>query len=254
MIMLVNAIVVLIIVSMLFFLEFILALRCLFSDRNKRFILCAKYEQIGAKIILGLFRIFHGFKISVQNPEKLEIPLRCLVISNHQSLLDIIILISFLGIERKPRFVAKRELQYGIPFVSFTLRKGGHCLIKREGAPIDAMREVSKMARICTQMGACPVIFPEGTRSRNGHVGEFHTAGVRKLLESGGKLPVVAIALEGGWRVANAMDFLKRFGKEPYIVEIIKVYEPPHSKFDIEYMLNDARHLIEKKIQEFRVQ
>ncbi|OQB95647.1 MAG: 1-acyl-sn-glycerol-3-phosphate acyltransferase [Spirochaetes bacterium ADurb.Bin110] len=252
--MLVNAIVVFIIVSMLFLLEFILALRCLFSARNVRFNLCAKYEQIGAKIILGLFRMFHGFKISVRNPEKLEIPLRCLVISNHQSLLDIIVLISFLGIKRKPRFVAKRELQYGIPFVSFTLRKGGHCLIKREGAPLDAMREVSKMAKICAQMGACPVIFPEGTRSRNGHVGEFHTAGVRKLLESGGKLPVAAIALEGGWRVANAMDFLKRFGKVPYIVEIVKVYEPPRSKYDIENMLIDARHLIEERIEELRTQ
>ncbi|MEN6381788.1 MAG: lysophospholipid acyltransferase family protein [Rectinema sp.] len=250
--MLINGIVVLIIVSMLLLLEYILALRCLFADRYERFHLFAKYEQIGAKIILGLFRVFRGFRIRVHNPERLEIPLRCLVISNHQSLLDILVLIAFLGIERKPRFVAKKELQYGIPFVSFTLRKGGHCLIKRKGAPLDAMREVSKMAKICAKEGACPVIFPEGTRSRNGHVGEFHTAGVRKLLESGGRLSVAAIALEGGWRVANAMDFLKLFGKTPYIVEIVKIYEAPRNKYDIENMLIDARRLIEERILELR--
>jgi len=72
------------------------------------------------------------------------------------------------------------------------------------------------------------------------------------LLESGGRLSVAAIALEGGWRVANAMDFLKLFGKTPYIVEIVKIYEAPRNKYDIENMLIDARRLIEERILELR--
>ena len=52
--------------------------------------------------------------------------------------------------------------------------------------------------------------------------------------------------------MTNAMDFLKLFGKIPYIVEIVKIYDAPRNKYDIENMLIDARRLIEERILELR--
>jgi 1-acyl-sn-glycerol-3-phosphate acyltransferase len=247
----VNAAIVFLVLSMLFGLEFVLVVKYFFTPKRSRDHLCATYEQFGTKIIFKLFRVFRGFRITVLNPKKLNIPNHCLVISNHQSLLDILVLIQLLGIERKPRFVAKKELQYGVPLVSFTLRKGGHCLIRRHGAPLETMRAVSKMAQVCMQERTCLVIFPEGTRSRNGELGVFHSAGVRKILDVE-PIPVAAIAIEGGWRVATVRDFLRRFGKEPYVAEIVKIYDTPRGKHEIEKVLADAHVQIAARIDALR--
>jgi len=169
--MVVNCFVAMLAIAVLIVLEYPLVVGYLFAPRQKRLSHCAKYEQRGARTILKLFHVFNGFTVEIRNSSQLEIPQHCLVIANHQSLLDIFVLMAMLGFERKPRFVAKHELSFGIPFVSFTLRKGGHCLVKRQGAPLEAMEEVAKMAVRCAHENACPVIFPEGTRSRDGKVG-----------------------------------------------------------------------------------
>jgi len=252
--MLVNGVIALFVVFVLFVLEFAMVIQYIFlSSPRSRDYLCARYEYLGATTILTLFKIFRGFSVTVSNPKKLEIPHHCLVISNHQSLLDIFVLIWLLGIERKPRFVAKKELQYGIPLVSFTLRKGGHCLVQRRGEPIETMRAVTNMAQRCKRNRTCPMVFPEGTRSRNGKLGIFHAAGVRKILEVE-PLPVVAIVVDGGWKVATIRSFLRRFGKEPYVAEIVKIYDPPRGKHEVEAMLADARAQIAEHLEAMRSQ
>ncbi len=249
--MFVNAALVSIIILTLAAMEFPLVIQYIFTPRQRRHQLCAEYEQAGTKIIFDLFRVFRGFWLTVTNPTRSKIPQHCMVISNHQSLLDILVLISILGIERKPRFVAKKELQFGVPLVSFTLRKGGHSLIRRHGAPIETMKAISTMAKTCALERFCPVIFPEGTRSRSGALGTFHAAGVRKILEAE-ELPVAAIAIDGGWRVATIRGFLRRFGKEPYRVEIVKIYDAPKGKHQIAAMLEDAQREIGASIAQMR--
>jgi 1-acyl-sn-glycerol-3-phosphate acyltransferase len=56
-------------------------------------------------------------------------PDRCIVVSNHQSLLDIPILMHYFEPDRRLLFVAKKELGNGIPLISSVLRVGGHALI-----------------------------------------------------------------------------------------------------------------------------
>lgn len=249
--MFINAAIVVAVIVALSAMELPIAIKYIFTPRNRKVQLCAEYEQRGAKVIFDLFRVFRGFRLSVTNPKRLRIPAQCMVISNHQSLLDILVLIRFLGIERKPRFVAKKELQFGVPLVSFTLRKGGHSLIQRHGAPIDTMKAITKMAELCAESGACPTIFPEGTRSRNGSLGVFHAAGVRKILDAE-PLPVAAIAIDGGWKVATIRGFLRKFGKVPYRVEVVKIYDAPRGKHEIAEMLADAQREIGRSIAEMR--
>lgn len=228
-------------------LELVLAFIYPMVPRGRRMRLCSDFEQLGARLIFGLFRVFRGFRIGVSNPSNIVIPDRCLVIANHQSLLDILVLMSMLGPGRMPRFVAKKELEYGIPLVSFCLRKGGHCLVRRHGAPIDTMRAISLMARRCREAGASPVVFPEGTRSRDGRLKQFHSAGVRRILEVDA-LPVLAVAIDGGWKVATLRDFLRRFGKEAYVVAIAELYPAPQGKLAMEKMLDDARTKIARAL------
>jgi 1-acyl-sn-glycerol-3-phosphate acyltransferase len=66
-----------------------------------------------------------------------------IVVSNHQSMFDIVILGSLL-FSNFPKYISKRELGRWIPTVSFNLRAGGHVLIDRGDAPqaLAAIREL----------------------------------------------------------------------------------------------------------------
>lgn len=122
-----------------------------------------------------------------------------LILSNHQSMLDIAILGSVFYWSF-PKYVSKRSLGKWIPSVSFNLRHGGHALIDRGDAAtaVEAIRVLGRRVRA----GRCSaLIFPEGTRGRRGDLGKFKPAGSLALLEEAPDTPVVPVAIDGSWRV-----------------------------------------------------
>ena len=184
-------------------------------------------------IIRLLFSLLYrsgGFRFLHEKGPVVKLPDRFLVIANHQSLLDIIVVMSFFGTCRKVRLVSKRELGRYIPLISSVLRIQRHALISRKGAAQQAMNELSRFGRFCERRGVCPVIFPEGTRSRTGSVGVFHSAGVRRILDAGGSLPVVALAIDGGWKVRDIRSLLRNLRGGYYHVQLVGIYEAPQGK------------------------
>jgi 1-acyl-sn-glycerol-3-phosphate acyltransferase len=80
------------------------------------------------------------------------------------------------------------------------LRRGGNALIDRADG-IGAVRAITRMARTAQDRDVSVVIFPEGTRSRDGSVGEFKRSGTKALLRAADELPVVPIAIDGSARL-----------------------------------------------------
>ncbi|MFA6008285.1 MAG: lysophospholipid acyltransferase family protein, partial [Candidatus Shapirobacteria bacterium] len=177
-----------------------------------------------------------------------SLPERFIVVSNHQSLLDIPIIMHLLPKGRRARFVAKQELAWGIPLISLLLRSSGHCLVRRKGDALQAVRSVSAMSRRCKREGTIPAIFPEGTRSRTGELGEFHSAGFRKILEVE-PLPVLVVAVEGGYQVAKLGDFFRCFGKTPYSARFLTLLPAPKNKKEALATLEKSRTLIEDSLE-----
>jgi 1-acyl-sn-glycerol-3-phosphate acyltransferase len=212
----------------------------------KRRALILEDKAIG--IIFAMFRTYRGFRVRFENLLKESLPERFIVVSNHQSLLDIPIIMHFLPKGRRARFVAKQELAWGIPFISLLLRSSGHCLVRRKGDALQAVRSVGAMSRRCKKEGTIPAIFPEGTRSRTGELGIFRSAGYRKILE-GEPLPVLVVAVEGGWKVAKLGDFFKRFGKTPYSARFLALLPAPRNKKEALASLEKSRDLIEKSLE-----
>jgi 1-acyl-sn-glycerol-3-phosphate acyltransferase len=116
-------------------------------------------------------------------------------VANHQSLFDIPPMGWFLR-TYNPVFVAKKELEYGTPSVSYNLRKSGAALIDRT----DARQSLSELGRLGGRLKAreCSVIiFPEGTRSRDGMPRPFAGAGLAILLKKAPAALIVPIAISG---------------------------------------------------------
>lgn len=243
-----NSIIIAVILTAYAFWEIQLLLFMILAPRKaaKGKTLILEDKAIG--IIFTMFSAYRGFRVRFENLLGESLPERFIVVSNHQSLLDIPIIMHLLPKGRRARFVAKQELAWGIPLISLLLRSSGHCLVRRKGDALQAIRSVSAMSRRCKRESTIPAIFPEGTRSRTGALGEFHSAGYRKILEVE-PLPVLVVAVEGGWQVAKLGDFFRRFGKTPYSARFLALLPAPRSKKEALATLGKSRELIAKSLE-----
>jgi 1-acyl-sn-glycerol-3-phosphate acyltransferase len=92
----------------------------------------------------------------------------CVVMLNHQSMVDI--LVAWLLLPTGPKFVAKAELLH-VPLIGLFMKAMGMIAIDRKNrhAAIAALRK----AHDFIQEGHILTCFPEGTRTRDGNIGPF---------------------------------------------------------------------------------
>lgn len=154
--------------------------------------------------LLALFRLF-GTEIDVDRPDDVEPSTAYAILSNHQSMLDIVMIGGILY-SNFPKYVAKRELSNWIPSVSLNLKRGGNALIDRDD-PRQALRAIKDMAETAQRRGVSAVIFPEGRRSKDGHLLPFKSAGARTMLKAADQLPVVPAIVSGSYRLNKLFPF-----------------------------------------------
>lgn len=122
-----------------------------------------------------------------------------ILVSNHQAIFDIPF--KFWHFRRySTKFVAKKELSKNVPAASYHLHHGGHALIDRKDKN-QALEAIAEMGRKAEKKRNAAVIYPEGSRSRNGKLRDFKLAGLAKLLETMPSALVVPIAIEGSWEL-----------------------------------------------------
>lgn len=174
-----------------------LALRRSFED----------FEWCMARLQRSLVTTFEtaGMDIRVERDPAVAEHTPYVIISNHQSLLDIPLIGGTLY-TNLPKYVAKQELASGLPAISLNLAKGGHALIDRRN-PGQAIPTIEALGRRSQERGTSVVIFPEGTRSREGKVRRFKRAGTMALLAAASDLEVVPVAISGSWRLNDTAPF-----------------------------------------------
>ncbi|MFV1999431.1 MAG: lysophospholipid acyltransferase family protein [Acidimicrobiia bacterium] len=150
------------------------------------------------KTLLGVFRI-SAVRFDIEGLENFEPTGGYLFISNHQSMYDIPIFGGIL-VRNFPKYVAKSTLARGIPAISLNLRKGANALIDR-GDREQAVEAITQMARDAQERDVSAVIFPEGTRSRDGSIGAYRVTGVAALMDGAPDLVIVPTVIDGSWKV-----------------------------------------------------
>jgi 1-acyl-sn-glycerol-3-phosphate acyltransferase len=132
-----------------------------------------------------------GVRVTVRGAEHLEKGGPFVITPNHQSHLDILALLGFLP--GRTRFAAKREL-WRHPIV-------GGVLDTLDMVPIDRENPEVAIAALARADGAAGslVVFPEGTRSRDGQLREFKKGAFVLAIRAG--LPVVPVVCRGTRRL-----------------------------------------------------
>jgi len=143
--------------------------------------------------------------VTFNNKQNLTLNRPMIFVANHQSLYDIPVLIWFLR-KYHAKFISKIELAKGIPSVSYNLRHGGSANIDRKD-PRQSIIEIGKLGTRMKENKWSAVIFPEGTRSKDGKVRAFQSAGVAALLKKCPEALVVPIAINDSWKMVRYGQF-----------------------------------------------
>jgi 1-acyl-sn-glycerol-3-phosphate acyltransferase len=194
---------------------------------------------------LYLLRVAHivGTTFQVDNRELIPANTPLILVANHQSLYDIIGIIWFLR-KFHPKFVSKKELGSGLPSISYNLRHGGSVLIDRKD-PKQAIPTIKKLADYIEFHKRTAVIFPEGTRSKNGKPKEFAQNGLKILCKYAPSAYVVPISINGSWKIAKFGIF--PFGLGNRIT--FTVHKPMAVKdFSFEELMSKTEEVIKESI------
>jgi len=136
-----------------------------------------------------------GIKVRVVGMENLETDVPRIYMTNHQSFFDIFALLACLPVNFK--FILKQELMK-LPVFGPAMRKAGYIGIERDD-PRKAVKSMNQAAERIKN-GASVLIFPEGTRSPDGRLGQFKKGGFSLALKSG--CDIVPVAITDSYRIA----------------------------------------------------
>lgn len=140
------------------------------------------------------FKTCYNFK--VEGLENIPKTGALIIAGNHLSNADPPAIGGFAGLVRDSRFVAKKEL-FSIPLLGWFFRRSGYIPVDRARAIGDFGALQSVVAAL--EKGESVVMFPEGTRSRNGKP-QRPKSGIGFLVYKTG-VPVMPVKIEGtfGW-------------------------------------------------------
>jgi len=146
-----------------------------------------------------------GVKLKVAGLEKLDPRRPYIFMVNHQSNVDIPILVQSLP-RFQLRWIAKKELLW-VPFFGWAMWATKHIFVDR-ASPINAVKSLRR-AKQRIAAGISVVVFPEGTRSRDGQVQRFKKGGFLLAVEANTEIVPIAIKgsrdllPSGAWRLRS---------------------------------------------------
>ncbi|GAB2985775.1 lysophospholipid acyltransferase family protein [Mucilaginibacter puniceus] len=167
--------------------------------------------------------------ITFINNQNLPVGRSIIFVANHQSLFDIPPLIWYLR-KYHAKFISKVELTKGIPSISFNLKYGGGANINRKD-PRQSITELIKFGERMKNNNWSTVIFPEGTRSKNGTVKPFQSAGIATILKKCPDALIVPIAIKNSWRMVQ-YGFYPLNTFTPMTWEVLEPIEPTTGNAD----------------------
>jgi len=129
------------------------------------------------------------WKIEIKGREKAQSDTTYVIIANHQSILDIL-LINYLRFRFK--WISKIE-NTGIPLLGWYLRMAGYITVDRGNE--ESKAEMLEKSHQCLKNGISIMIFPEGTRSQDSGIGFYKRGAFQLAIQAG--VPILPVLIDG---------------------------------------------------------
>lgn len=145
-------------------------------------------------------------KVEVRGRENISKDQSYIFVSNHQGAFDIWAIYGYLNHNFK--WMMKKSLEK-IIFVGYACKRAGHIFV--DSASLQSIKETIEKSRHQLKDGMSMVIFPEGTRSKDGEMGSFKRGAF--MLAGEFRLPVVPLTIDGAYRIMPKDTIIPGWGK-----------------------------------------
>lgn len=129
------------------------------------------------------------WRLRIEGREKLPWRGPAVMVANHQSLGDILVL---FGLYRPFKWVSKASV-FKVPFIGWNMKLNGYVGLVRGNK--DSIAKMMDECHAWLRQGVPVLLFPEGTRSEDGLVKPFKDGAFRLACEA--NVPLIPIALTG---------------------------------------------------------
>jgi 1-acyl-sn-glycerol-3-phosphate acyltransferase len=187
-------------------------------------------------VFIGALRVtmrIAGIHIRVEGTEHIP-PGVCVFASNHASNIDPVALVP--NIPRRVALLAKKEV-FNVPILSKALHLAR--LVPVDRADREAAAESVDIAVEYLKEGLSFLVYPEGTRSPDGHLLPFKKGTFVMAIRAG--VPVVPVSLAGTQRLMRKGDWTLHPG------EVMVRYGPP---VDASEYSPDQRDVLRQRVQD----
>lgn len=198
----------------LFLVDFIIWLFTFWWD--KRTWVLHRYSIFWALIYVWLNPLW---KIDIKGRENIKKKKTYVIISNHQSALDIVVL---YALRTHFKWIAKREL-FKVPIVGWNLRLNHHVPINRNN-PKSALEMMQKAVNHLNQSSSI-LVFPEGTRSENGTIKRFKDGAF--IIAKKAEVAILPVVINGTLETLPKSGMVG--GRQTFIIRVLP--EIPYDSF-----------------------
>ena len=210
-------------------------------------VLISPSRKSSARVTTAALRAYlklAGWRVRVDGREHLRENIPRMLVANHTSYADIVVLMAALGTDY--HFVAKAEVM-SMPFFRTFLRKLGHFSFRRE----DSRSRLLQAEQIegALRRGESVFVFPEGTFTAQSGVRPFHLGAFKAAIAA--QREIVPIALDGTRRALRDGTWLPRRGR--ITITICPPIAPPPSAEDWQQIVrvrDSAREIIARFARE----
>lgn len=184
-----------------------------------------------------------GTEVTVEGGENIDLTQSYVVVANHLSTLDI--MVCFVAVPLPIRYLAKKEL-FRIPLLAQAMRAIGIIEVDR-AARTSIYNSVNRQARELIEHQRSLIIYPEGTRPRDGVMKPFKKGAFTMAIAS--ELPVLPVSIHGTYQAAAPGRPWFRGGPVTAIVD------PPiptkgMTGADVEDLRDRVREIISKRVSD----
>jgi 1-acyl-sn-glycerol-3-phosphate acyltransferase len=173
-----------VLLALLYLVQLILLVICFPFDKQRKILHRQCFWWSSAVIGLNPY-----WKVKVNGLEHADPKRTYVIVANHQSLADIVVLYQ---LRLQFKWVAKESL-FSVPFLGWCLGLCKHISLKRNDRA--SIRDVYREAIGYIRSGMSVLFFPEGTRSETEEMNPFQSGAFKLAISE--KVPILPVAVSG---------------------------------------------------------
>lgn len=183
------------------------------------------------------------WRFRIEGLENLPRNQPCVLAANHQSYFDIMVL---YGLFKPYKWVSKSSI-FKMPFIGWNMTINQYVRIER-----DDMKSIKQMMKDCKtwlEKGTSIMIFPEGTRSPNGELGEFRVGPFKLATDC--RVPVVPIVVNGTQKIMPKGTIWLNF-KSDIVVRILPPIDPQEFNSTPRLLKDHVEAMVKENLDDIR--